>query len=82
MIIFSHKFVCFQLNVVLLISSKKPHEILIFFFKSTHFTLILLILGSVYLGEFFSYLNWASFHLRELCCIFMKPLTLVKNEYN
>ena len=75
MIIFSHKYVCFHLNLVLPISSKKPREILIFFFKSSHFTLILLILGSVYLGEFFSYLSWAIFHLRELCSFSLKHKT-------
>ena len=37
----------FHLNLVLPLSSKKPRDILICFFKSTHFTLILLILGSV-----------------------------------
>ena len=43
----------FPLNLVLSVSLKKPHDNLICFLKSTHFTLILLIFGSVYLEEFF-----------------------------
>ena len=59
----------FPLNLVLSVSLKKPHDNLICFLKSTHFTLILLIFGSVYLEEFFFHIWPGPFSTSGSCAI-------------